>query len=205
MIYIFIYILYTYILHTYEIGKGKRVRYLRSSALPTPPFPQPWDLWMWWPWALPEVLVIHWRGVTLAMPSVQDVTSILTSTSLASELTTWRERERYGERERDDVIHIHTHIKCAQQVAPRCWARIRSIRTNCKAFFSSKLYRYNFIDFKYDLCCRQTTSLCRNERTIINGRMTCLSAVFPRPWYLLCGRSSFLSIDAHQCVWALLG
>ena len=116
-----------------------------------------------------------------------------------------RERERYGERERYDVIHIHTHIKCAQQVAPRCWARIRSIRTNCKAFFSSKLYRYNFIDFKYDLCCRQTTSLCRNERTIINGRMTCLSAVFPRPWYLLCGRSSFLSIDAHQCVWALLG
>ena len=100
-LYIFIYILYTYILHTYDIGKGKRFRYLRSSALPTPPFPQPWDLWMWWPWALPEVLVIHWRGVTLAMPSVQDVTSILTSTSLASELTTWREREREIWRERE--------------------------------------------------------------------------------------------------------
>lgn len=135
--------------------------------------------------------MIHWRGVTLAMPSVQDVTSILTSTSLASELTTW-----------GDVIHIHTHIKCAPLVAGHGFGQFEP---TAKRFFSSKLCRYNFIDFKYVLCCRQTTSLCRNERTIINGRMTCLSAVFPRPWYLLCGRSSFLPIDAHQCVWALLG
>jgi len=56
--------------------------------------------------------------VTLAMPSVQDVTSILTSTSLASELTTWRERERgrerererYGERERERDMMLYTYI-----------------------------------------------------------------------------------------------